>query len=92
MDLKHIIESNQKLLATEHPQIELLRWHHRMENLPFSNINILALLGITPKRLANVKPHKCELCIYRAINKIPWRTKGRKAKPIQMVTSPIQCV
>ena len=60
LDTKHVIESNQKLLASEQPQAELLRLHHSLGHLPFSNIKILALLGIIPERLVNAKLPKCK--------------------------------
>ena len=39
-ETKHVIESDQELLSEEHSQAKLLRWHHRLVHLPFSNIKI----------------------------------------------------
>ena len=86
-ELKHVIDSNQELLAVEHSQSELLISHHRLGHLPFSKIKILSLLGITPERLANTKPPKCKGCIYRAITKRLWCIKGRQTNSIQTVTA-----
>ena len=72
---KHAIDSDNGLLAAEHLQAELLICYHRLGHLPFSNIKILDLLGIIPNRLANVNPPECEVFIYRAMTKHPWRTK-----------------
>ena len=37
-ETKLIIDSDQEILAEEHPQAELLRWHHVLGHLTFSNI------------------------------------------------------
>ena len=85
-DTKHVIESNQELLTSEHPQVELLRWHHSLGHLAFIKIRILSLLGIISKRLANTKPPKYEGCIYGTKTNSPLHTKGRQANAIQMLT------
>ena len=61
-------------------------------HLNFSKVNILALLGITSNRLASTNPPKCEGCIYGAMNKLPWSTKGKHSNAIQKVTVPVQCI
>ena len=70
-DSKHAIKSNQKLLAEEKPQAELLRWHHGLGHLPLSKIKILVLLGIIPKSLSNAKPPKYEKHIFESTTKRP---------------------
>ena len=60
------------------------------EHLTLRKVNILDLLGITPKRLANAKPPKSEGCIYGAMTNILWRTKGIQSNNTQIVTAPGQ--
>ena len=75
---KHVIDYDQELLETYHPQEELLIWNHRLGHLPFSNIKILYLLRINPKRIYNSNPPKCEGCIYGAMTNHPWLTKEKQ--------------
>ena len=58
LDTKHIIDPDQEILAAEHTHAELLIWNQRLGHLPFRNINILVLLGIIHKRIANTKTPK----------------------------------
>ena len=74
-DTKHVIDSDKETLAEEHPQEELLRWHHRLVQLPLGDIILLSLFGITPKRLANVNPPKCKGFVYGSKTKRTWCTK-----------------
>ena len=89
---KHAIYSYQELMVVEHPQSELLIWHHRLGHLTVRKIKSLDLLWIISQRIANSKPSRCKGCICGCMNNIPWRTKGRQANNIQPVTTPVQCV
>ena len=91
-DSKHVIESDQELLLVEHPQVELIIWHRNLGHLTFSNINILSLLGIIPKRTANENVPKRKGCIYRTMTKFPWHAKTKQEKSIQLITASGQCV
>ena len=91
-DIKHVIESDQELLLVEHPQVELIIWHRNLGHLTFSNINILSLLGIIPKRTANENVPKRKGCIYRTMTKFPWHAKTKQEKSIQLITASGQCV
>ena len=87
-DTKHVIESDQELPEEEQTQEELLRLHHSLGHFTFRKINILYLLGIITKRIAIEKTTKYEGCIYGAMTKLPWRTKGRHTNVTQTMTTP----
>ena len=89
----NIIDDEDEPLAADTPQAELLRWHYRLGHLPFARLRILALLGTIPRRLTTVKAPKCAGCMYGAMTKRPWRTKGAQNKSkIRSVTNPGDCV
>ena len=89
---KHVIDSDQELLAVGKPQAELLRWYYRLIHLTFSKINILAMLGIIPNILSNAEPQKCKGLINRSMTNRPWRTKVRQENAIKTVTKLGQCI
>ena len=62
-------------------QAELLRWHYRLGHVSFKKLKIMALLGILPKKLANVKPPVCAGCIYGGMTRKAWRSKPHKDGP-----------
>jgi len=71
-----VIDDDEENLTAISPQTELLRWHYRLGHTAFKRIKLLALLGILPRRLATVESPKCAGCMYGALTKRPWRTKG----------------
>ena len=92
-DQVNVIDDEDEPLAADTPQAELLRWHYRLGHLPFARLRILALLGTIPRRLLTVKSPKCAGCMYGAMTKRPWRTKGNQNKSkIRTATSPGDCV
>jgi hypothetical protein len=75
------------------PQAELLCWHYQSGHLPFTCLRILSLIGTIPKCLLRVKASKCAGCMYGAMTKRPWRTKGIQNKnKIRVATSPGDCI
>ena len=75
------------------PQAELLRWHYRLGHLSFNKLKVLCMLGILPRKLANVQPPKCASCIYGAMTRKPWRTKSKPANiKVRPVTDPGDCI
>jgi hypothetical protein len=88
-----IIEDKDEPLSAESPQAELLCWHYRLGHLPFTCLRILSMIRTIPKCLLTVKAPKCAGCMYRAMSKQPWRTKGIQNKnKIQVATSPGDCI
>ena len=83
-------------LTVESPQADLLRWHYRLGHLSFKLIKAMAELGLLPKKLAKAPILKCVGCMFAAMTKKPWRTKGRntggQVGRILKITSPGQCV
>ena len=78
---EHLDEVDQLELGTEagDPQAELMRWHYRLGHLPFNDLKELAENGEIPKKLAKVNPPKCAGCLFGAMTKVPWRTKGKES-------------
>lgn len=64
------------------PSNQLLYWHLRLGHLSFTKVKLLAILGILPKSLINVRIPKCAGCLLGAMTKKPWRVKGEKNKKI----------
>jgi hypothetical protein len=84
-------EDNQ--LAAADNQTKLMRWHYRLEHLPFAKLKQLALNGEIPKKLAKAKPPKCAGCLFGVMTKIPW--SGREAKAsheVFIATKPGECI
>ena len=71
-----IIQDNEANVSAATDLAELIRWHYRLGHLSYNKIKLLALLGIIPRRLAKITPPKCAGCIFGAMTKRPWRTKG----------------
>jgi hypothetical protein len=67
-------------LSCQESQTETLIWHYRLGHLSFKRIKGMAELGILPKTLAQVTAPKCAGCMFGAMNKKPWRSKGNKPK------------
>jgi hypothetical protein len=86
-------EGEDTQLAAANDQTKLMRWHYRLEHLPFIKLKQLALNGEIPKKLAKVKPHKCVSCLFGAMTKISWRDKETKAShEVFIATKPGECV
>ena len=83
-------------LTVESPQDDLLRWHYRLGYLSFKIIKAMAEVGLLPKKLAKSPIPKCAGCMFAAMTKKPWRTKGRntggQVGRILKITRPGQCV
>ena len=74
------------------PQDELLRWHYRLEHLPFDRIKQLADKGQLPKRLLTCHTPFCAACQYGKMTKRPWRVKGEDKGTAKTATYPGQVV
>ena len=88
----NVIKPDEELLSSKTPQYELLCWHYRIDQLPFSRLRILFLLDIIPRKLLLAKTPKCAGCLYGAMTKRPWRSKGKQANKVHTVTTPGACV
>ena len=64
-------------LTVESPQADLLRWNYRLGHFSFKLIKVMAEVGLLPKKLAKAPIPKCAGCMFAAMTKKPWRTKGR---------------
>ena len=73
-------------------QAELMRWHYRLGHLTFAKLKQLAINGEIPKRLVKVKNPKCAGCIYGAMTRVPWKSKGQQIQHVFVATKPGQCV
>jgi hypothetical protein len=81
-------------LSAPKDQAELMRWHYRLGHKPFLHLKVLALNGKIPKRLAHVRLPRCAGCLFGAMTKVPWRTKGHSNKdhPVFAATKPGECI
>ena len=84
----------ESIIEADTPQGELMRWHYRLGHLSFKKIKVLCALGILPRKLLKVQAPKCSACIYGAMTKVPWRSKGHQSSinDITECTAPGQCV
>jgi hypothetical protein len=74
-------------------QAELIRWHYRLGHLPFVQLKQLAKNGEIPTKLAKTTPPRCAGCLFGAMTKVPWRTKGSESgKQVFKATRPGQVV
>eukprot|EP00957_Ditylum_brightwellii_P037407 2830731-Ditylum_brightwellii.AAC.1 len=48
-----IPDQEEQVLAAKDDQTELLRWHFRLDHLPFAKPQLLATVGILPRGIAN---------------------------------------
>jgi hypothetical protein len=89
-----LAKADKYLIATPDNQAELMRWHYRLRHKSFSRHKNLALNGEIPTRLANVRPPRCAGCLFGAMTKVPWRTKGHHNidHPVFPATKPGECV
>ena len=73
------------------PQHELLRLHHKLAHLPFSQLQAMARSHVIPNRLAKCVVPKCSACLFGKATKRAWRDKGPVSSLVPS-TSPGQCV
>ena len=74
-------------------QAELMRWHYRLGHLPFVQLKQLAKKGEIPRKLAKTTPPRCAGCLFDAMTKVPWQTKGSESgKQVFRATRPGQVV
>ncbi len=80
-------------LIAANKQAEIMRWHHRLGHLPFSQIHTLTRAGEIPKKLAKVTPPICAGCLYGAMTKVRWQNcESADEHQVFVVTWPGQCV
>ena len=63
-----------------------MRWHCRIDHLPFHIIFRLASMGFLPKQLLEYRnnPPLCVACQFSAVHCRPWRMKGKKSGSIHI--------
>ena len=64
-------------LTFESPKNDLLKWHYRLRYLPLKLIKAMAEVGLLPKNLAKAQIPKCEGCMFAAVTKNTWLSKGK---------------
>jgi hypothetical protein len=68
-------------------------WHYCLGHLPFVQLKQLAKNGEIPRKLAKTTPPRCAGCLFGAMTKVPWRTKGNESgKQVFKATRPGQVV
>ena len=82
---------NQAAAASD-DQAELLRWHHRLGHLPFSQLKTLAKNGEIPKRFQKVKEPRCAGCLFGKMTRVAWRTRSKTNNKVYEATYPGKCV
>ena len=89
-----LTEDDKYCVSAPNDQAELMRWHYRLGHESFARLKYLAINGEIPSRLARVRPPRCAGCLYGAMTKVPWRTKGQcdATHPVFRATKPGECV
>ncbi len=71
---------------------ELARWHFWLGHLSYDILKQLAKRGEIPCKLKDAVPPKCTGCLFGAMTKVPWRTKGQQNQgTVFVATYPGQC-
>jgi len=73
-DPQPAVDQDDELTASD-DQTELMRWHYRLGHLSFPKLRSFALIGESPKRLANARTPLCAGCAFGTMTKLPWHTK-----------------
>ena len=78
----------------DNQQAELLRWHYRLNHLTFGVLQILAKMGMLPRRLTQARVPKCSAWIFGAKHKWPWHSHENvwNIRPIVSIIAPGQYV
>ena len=84
---------DEELMSATTIKGELLRWHYRLGHLSFNKLQALAKLRVLPYKLSSIRPPKCACCMYGAMTKKPWRSKGSANKrSVNVATKSGECV
>jgi hypothetical protein len=84
------VDENEMTMLDD-PVHELVRIHHKLNHLPYSQLREMAQCGIIPTKLQHIKPPFCAVCSYGKAIRKPWRTKGVQ-KHMKDATFPGECV
>ena len=73
---------------------EFLKWHHRLGHASPRKIQMLAKMGILPKRLVNCRVPLCTACLFGKATRRPWRSKtpNNADETSRTVMAPGDCV
>lgn len=77
---------------TIQPKDELIRWHCRLNHLPYSRMRSMMKCGLLPRRLLDVKEPLCVARQYGKLHRRPWRDKGKEPSNTIIATTPGQIV
>ena len=78
---KEVVESNDNTVVEDKTdQWELICWRLRLGHLSFRNIQMLAALGVLPKKLLRAKIPKFSAYLHRKMIKWLWSTKEETVK------------
>ena len=69
-----------------------MRWHYRLNHLPFKRMFKMAEQGLLPKKILKANVPICPACQYGKMHRKPWRMKGRSPNSSRMATEPGQIV
>ena len=69
-----------------------MRWHFRLNHLPFKHLFQLAKQGLLPKKILKANVPICPACQYGKMHHKLWRTKGIHLKASRVATKPGQIV
>ena len=54
---------------------EFLRWHHKLGHISPGRMQIMAKIGLLPKRLATCPVPLCTSCLFGKATRRPWKSK-----------------
>ena len=62
--------------SVDDDQAVLMQWHFQLGHLPLNQLKELAKNGEIPKKLVKTMLPWCAGCLFGAMTKVPWQTKG----------------
>jgi hypothetical protein len=89
-----LTKEDEYCVAVPNNQAEFMPWHYRLGHEPFARLKSLAENGKIPKLLARIRPPRCAGCLYGAMTKVPWCSKGQRdsTHPVLAATKLEECV
>ena len=71
---------------------ELLRIHQRFGHISFAKLQLMAKVGILPKKLEKCHPPVCTACMFAKATRKPWRNKQSHSYQKKVATTPGEVV
>ena len=76
-----IVEEEEDTQPTN-KETELLRYHHRFGHISFRKLQLMAKMGVLPRRLPNFPVPVCSTCLYAKAIKKQWQYRTAKNRKV----------